>query len=96
MAQHDFKLVDSTYTPEEARNVLLSIIQDKIKSINRLCFSLEEREPCDLGHFRERIKQLTAMREEVKQVMAQAEDLGMNVEVDATISVTLRQPAEKV
>lgn len=91
MNTNNFKLVDSTYTPEQGKQVLLSIIQDKIRSIHQLCFGIEERECGDVSHFRRRVKELSAMREEIKLLMDEAEAEGLEVEIDAQISITLKE-----
>ncbi len=92
METQNFKLVDSRYSPEQAKSVLLSIVQDKIRSIHQLCFGIEERESGDVSHFRRRVKELTQMREEIKDLMTYAEEHGFDVDIDANISITLNVP----
>ncbi len=94
MEEHQFKLVSSTYNSEDARHVLLSLIQDKIKSINNLCFGREERGTHDTGHFRKRIVALTQMREEIKDLLAAAEDMGAEIEIDASIQIKIKEPVK--
>ncbi len=91
MEEHKFKLVSSTYNSEDARHVLLSLIQDKIKSINNLCFGREERGTHDTGHFRKRIKDLTQMREEIKELLAKVEEAGADIEIDASIHIKIKE-----
>ncbi len=94
MEEHQFKLISSTYNSEDARHVLLSLIQDKIKSINNLCFGIEERGTHDTGHFRKRIKDLTQMREEIKEVLATAKQAGAEIEIDASIQIKIKEPVK--
>jgi hypothetical protein len=94
MEEHQFKLISSTYNPEDARHVLLSLIQDKIKSINNLCFGIEERGTHDTSHFRKRIVALTQMREEIKDLLAAAEDAGAAIEIDASIQIKIKEPVK--
>ena len=91
MEEHTFKLISSTYNSDDARHVLLSLIQDKIKSINSRCFGIEERGTRDTDHFRKRIKELTKMREELKELLASAEAAGADIEIDATIQINIKE-----
>lgn len=94
MEEHQFKLISSTYNSNDARHVLLSLIQDKIKSINNLCFGLEERGTHDTAHFRKRIHDLTQMREEIKELLAAAEEAGADIEIDASIQIKITEPVK--
>lgn len=91
MNTHNFKLVDSTYDANDAKSVLISIIQDKINSLNKLCFSIEEMGGYDVTHFRNRVSQLKEMKAEIRYLLKHAEENDMQVEVDATIQVTLKK-----
>ena len=63
MTEFDFKLINSTYDTEDAKRVLLSLITDKIRSIQATIFSETERFGSDVSHLRSRIEELKQERE---------------------------------
>jgi GTP-sensing pleiotropic transcriptional regulator CodY len=67
------------------------LIQDKIKSINNLCFGIKERGNHDTDHFRKRVFELSKMREEIKELLASAEETGAEIEIDASIQIHIKE-----
>lgn len=63
----EFKLVDSTYAAEDAREVLLSLVSDKIRFLNTQVLSAEERFSGEnKQHFKERAAYLEKEAEELR------------------------------
>jgi len=62
---HTVKLIDSTYPESRAREVILSLLNDKIRFINLQILSLEEKENLDTLHLRSRLEELKAERDQI-------------------------------
>lgn len=89
-AEH-FQLVENVFTPDEAEDVLLTMVRKKINYHNDLIFSTWERfgEPCTASE--ERLKALRGIREEISGVAEKARALGLNLEVNCQIEITLTE-----
>ena len=58
MEDFQIKLIDSTYSPEDAREVLCSLLNDKIKFIGGQIHSLYMRFGSNTEHLKSRIEKL--------------------------------------
>jgi hypothetical protein len=81
------KLVEGTYTPAEAADILFSLIGDKIKFHNLQMLSLQERFGIDSVHSEQRIKELKAAKSEVKDLIIQARDAGYTLQIEGDIRI---------
>ncbi len=82
-------LVDGSFSPEDAHEVLSSLLQSKINYHNNRNFSAEERhgereEWCD-----KRLIALRACKQELEQFILEAKASGKKVRVDSKIELTL-------
>jgi len=88
-------LIDGVFLPDEARQVLMTLIHDKISFHQRNDWSRRER----LGETdppgTQRVDQLMATREELKALLDDAEALGMKLVVNCNIDITLEPEAGK-
>lgn len=89
--QEKFQLINSTYSPFDAAEVLFSLVRDKIKFHNMLLFSNEERFGVDNSHSRKRIEELKKMRDEIAELIRMAEAEGFDLEVSSHINITLKE-----
>ena len=96
MQNKNVKLVNSTYNALDAKDVLVSIINDKITSLHRLAFSITEREGRDVAHLKKRTEELQEARREMVKALAMAHSKDMMVKIDATISVEFVKQEEPV
>ena len=87
MNNANVKLVNSTYNALDAKDVLVSIINDKITSLHRLAFSISEREGRDVVHLKKRTEELQVARRELVKLLADAHSRNLLVKIDANISV---------
>lgn len=87
----DFKLVNGTFSANDAANVLFSLIGDKIKHHQLLLFSNEERYGADITNSKIRIEQLTAMKEEIADIIRDAREDGMELEITSNIQIVLKE-----
>ncbi len=86
-----FQLVKNVFTPDEAEDVLLTMVRKKINYHNDLIFSTFERfgEPCSASE--ERLKALRGIREEISAVAEKARGMGLNLEVNCQIEINLTE-----
>jgi hypothetical protein len=73
MKNHKIKLIDNTYSKEEAKDLLLALLNDKIKFLQMKIFSLQERMGADTHHLEKRVDEL---KEEKTQLLSKIKELG--------------------
>ena len=92
MKKYQFKLIDSTYAPQHARTVLLSLIEDKIKFLNHQIFSISERFGSNTEHLENRIRELREERSRLIDLLngyrEQADLIEISCSVDMKIHVS--------
>ncbi|MCB0645547.1 MAG: hypothetical protein KDC49_02720 [Saprospiraceae bacterium] len=74
MNNHTTKLIDGSFTKENAKSVLLKLIGDKISYHQLKKFSNEERFNHDHEHSQQRITELSSEREQLLKWLDQFED----------------------
>lgn len=82
-------LVKGDFTPEEARDAILALIEDKIRYHRQRNFTMEERFGLVSEHSQARIQQLQLSLEEVEAIIAYAEENGKTLRVGAEIKIEL-------
>ena len=65
MQQHSIKLIDSTYPAKHAKEVILTLLNDKIRFLSVQILSMEERFGEDTEHMRRRITELECEKREL-------------------------------
>lgn len=88
---YQFDLVRTNYPVEEGREVLLSLISDKINFLERTIFSLEERFGSDTSHLVSRVKELRAERESLKTFLASLEDKNMMLSIHCPVTIECKE-----
>lgn len=88
--KQSFCLIDGTFSPDEARQILMTLVQDKISFHRRNDWSDRERqgEPNPAGG--KRINELRATREKLDTFLAQAESQSMELVISCNIDISLR------
>jgi hypothetical protein len=89
MKQYQIKLIDNTYSMEDARELLLALINDKIKFLNLKTLSLQERFGADTSKYEQRIAEL---REEKNQLLIKLKNIEKShdlVEVDCHVHLKI-------
>lgn len=81
------KLVEGTYTPAEAADILFSLIGDKIKFHNLQILSLQERFGLNKSHSEERIRKLKEVKNDTKDFILEARDRGYQIQIDGAIQI---------
>ena len=83
------KFIDGTFNTEDASEILLAVLNDKINFHSTLLFSNTERFGVDASNSQLRIKELRADKERVAAMMKEAKESGALVKVGSTISIEL-------
>ncbi|NJM78691.1 MAG: hypothetical protein HC854_01925 [Flavobacterium sp.] len=88
---HEFKLVKGQFSPAEARNILFTLINDKIKFHQLDLFSKTERNKTNNIHSKERIKELELSRDNLESFLEELEDKNLKISIDGNITLKLTQ-----
>lgn len=93
---HEFKLIDSSYTADEAREILLAIINSKIQFHQLKTFSHDIRFGCPDEHSEKRIKELEETRRAITQLLQEHGNSDVKFDVASTLTLTIAatQPNE--
>lgn len=83
----EFKLIDSTFSPIEANNVLSDLIKSKISYHKLDDFSQHIRFERDSQHSKNRIEQLQATQEELREFINIAKANGVNLTIKSTVFI---------
>lgn len=91
MKNHEFKLIDSTYGVENAKEVLLSLINDKIKFLNRKIFSDQERFGNDTDRLEKRVAYLKEERIKLEEILNAFENEDCQVDIKCNVDLKIDQ-----
>ncbi len=83
-----FQLIDGTFTPAEAAQVLLSLVKSKMDHHSMEKFSNEERWGTDPDHSEKRLRELANLRSALKELFASATDAKRNLKINGWIEIT--------
>lgn len=83
-----FKLIEGQYTPAEAREVLLALVNSKINFNHMAAFGLEERGG-KAEHHRKRVAELKDVRAMVSHLLERAQEQGCHIEVAGSFTINL-------
>lgn len=84
--QH-FKLIDGTFSPAEAREVLLNLVKSKIDSHSLRLASDRERFGYDAARSELRIKQLKELQDALKELLAAAAGSDQELAINGWIEI---------
>lgn len=82
-----FKLIDGEFTSHESLEILVSLINDKIKFHQSHVFSVNERVSGDCSRSEQRIKELKAEKEKIKNFISQIKDDEFNLQIDSSVEL---------
>ena len=91
---HQFALIDSTYSAYDAREVITSLINDKIWFLNIQILSLQERYGQNTEHLENRVRELEVNRREMIDLLTKATTEDALVEVSSLVNVTVKQSVD--
>ena len=85
--QQSIDLIKGKFTPDEAAEILFSIIGDKIKFNNRQLISSELRNTGNLERYKSRLLELRVYETAVLNLVNTARKENRNFEINATIDI---------
>ena len=88
---HNFKLIDGTFTTEDAETVLTRLLNYKIDFHKREDFSNHIRFNQDLEHSKKRVDELTQTKLDLKEVVEYAKENNLKFVIKSIISVELEK-----
>lgn len=91
MKNHQLTLIDSTYNVNDAKEVLQSLLSDKIRFLNRKIFSLQERFGSDTEHQENRVRELRKELDQLRAFLDPFNDDGYEVEIDCLVDLKIRK-----
>jgi hypothetical protein len=96
VASGNITLVKGTFAPSEAADVLLTLINDKIKFHSIQILNLREGSEKDIAYSEERIKALKAAKAEITEMVVKARNKDLVLEINSSIQIQMRpRPIEK-
>lgn len=85
----EYKLIDGTFTLEEAENVLNALFNYKIDYHNREDFSNHIRFNKNIEHSKKRIQELTETKDAIKKMILGMKSDKKNLIINSTITISL-------
>ena len=77
-----YKLLEGTFSPDEARQILLSLVKSKIDFHNMAKLSNEERFGSDVAQSERRLAELRQLHETLRTACQSAADTGRGVQLN--------------
>ncbi len=90
MKQEQFQLIDGTYSPADAHELLMTLITDKIKFHNLHIHSTKERFNSDTKHSEERIKALSEVKSSIASMMKLANENNQELTISGVVSIEFK------
>lgn len=91
MKDHQLKLIDSTYNASDAREVVQSLLTDKIRFLNQKIFSLQERFGSNTDHQEKRVRELREELAQLRTLLEPYDDNEFEVEVKCVVNLKIRK-----
>lgn len=89
--KQSFKLIDSTYSPEDSREVLSRLVKDKVKFLTQEIFSMQVRYGTDTTHLENRKSELCKLEEELLKPLLSIDNDDNEVVIDCQVNFTIRK-----
>ncbi|NAY91998.1 hypothetical protein GTQ34_08710 [Muricauda sp. JGD-17] len=89
----EVSLVEGEFEPAESAEVLLSLLNYKVKFHSVRLLNLKEVKNADSENSQKRIDALKAAKQEVTKLVLEARNNGWNLQIDSTIKITPKMPS---
>lgn len=89
-ASGNITLVKGTFAPSEAADVLLTLINDKIKYHSIQILNLREGSEEDIAYSEERIKALKTAKSKITDLVVEARNKDLVLEINSSIEIQMR------
>lgn len=83
------KLIEGVFNPDDAAEIVVALIDSKLKFHMLKAFSTEERSGVACEHSKKRIADLTVAKQEVLKAIAIAKDKKQNLKIRSTLNIEL-------
>ncbi|MGB5821860.1 MAG: hypothetical protein WBG90_20420 [Saonia sp.] len=93
---HTIKLVEGFFSPSDAADVLLSLVNDKIKFHTVQSLNLRDGYNEDVSRSEQRILELKLAKEKIKDIIIKARNEGLTIEINSSIEIELKKPNTKI
>ena len=84
---NQFNIIEGEFTPEEAREILMNLLCEKIRFHEVQVLAKQERREDGLVRNEERISDLKATRSKLKELIKMTEQAGGSLKLSAVLSV---------
>lgn len=91
MQKHQVKLIENQFDKEEARDLVLILINDKIRFLQRKIFMLQERVGCDTQKIEQRLSELKLEKSRVMAEFDLINNVDCSVEIDCHIHLKIHE-----
>jgi hypothetical protein len=85
--RNEYKLIEGNFSPENAKEILISIINNKIKYHELIAFSNHIRFNDSLNSSQKRVEELTKTKESIEDLLQLAIKEGKNLKIDGTFFI---------
>lgn len=86
-----FILIEGTFSPEDAREILFELISSKIKFHHREAFGIQTRTNGDISHSEKRVEELKASRQKMDDIIDFAARHQLKMKLSGEIKITLSE-----
>jgi hypothetical protein len=87
----EFKLIDGTFSIEDANRVLTTLLNYKIDYHNREDFSNHIRFNKNIEHSKKRIQELTEVKEQIRSLILNSESEDIKFVIKSNISIEIEK-----
>lgn len=87
----EFKLIDGTFSMEDANRVLTTLLNYKIDYHNREDFSNHIRFNKNIEHSKKRIQELTEVKEQIRSLILNSESEDIKFIIKSNISIEIEK-----
>tara|TARA_R110002049_G_scaffold7173_2_gene42565 strand:- start:6466 stop:6759 length:294 start_codon:yes stop_codon:yes gene_type:complete len=88
-SNHQFKLIDGKFDNVDAGRLLIALVGNKIKYHNVESFRIQERHNGDVAHSEKRVRELTEVKEDLKELIAFAMENELDFKIDCSVNIEL-------
>lgn len=92
MENGQFKIINGTFTPQQAREILITIVNAKINYHVLKGFGNTIRDGVDTSNANNRISELTEIKKLMAEVFEQAEVSGNSLKITGNINIEFVEP----
>lgn len=88
--EENIDLIKGEFSPDEAKKILFTIINDKIKFNSRQILGIEERNSGDPERYKKRLADLKISLDSVLKLMKEAKFANATIHIDAEIKICIK------